>query len=199
MNPDNDRRYFKVNKIVPIIIGIALVAGLLGWALGNNKDAKDVNETNNTATESAKGTTNTDNKDITALMTYNVPDGWKEARCESVPRAIYLIPAGAPDLNCDANPSAPVKLSVDSGSTKDCNELQNVSNVKKHVCISLFINDHRSLRATTEYLENSEFKEATTVNAYYIDIGSDVIKAEYVYANEAKYQTGFDQLINSIK
>lgn len=74
-----------------------------------------------------------------------------------------------------------------------------MSEVKKHVCISLFINDMRSLKATTEYLSSSPYGRETTINAYYLDTGSSVIKAEYIYTTDSKYQVGFDQLVNSIK
>ena len=75
----------------------------------------------------------------------------------------YSLPDGANDVDCSA-PSSSIKLSVDPGDAKDCNELQNVSEVKKHVCISLFVNDLRSLKATTEYLVSSSYGRDTTLN-----------------------------------
>jgi hypothetical protein len=198
MNNEHDNRYFKVNKLLTLVV-LILIAAVAGWLLGRNDNSTG----NNSAQTNSSNTSNTEVSTIegtvNSLVSYTLPDGWKEAGCENSPGTVYIIPAGANNVDCNANPSSPVKLSVDPGNTKDCNELQNVSDVKKHVCISLYINDMRSLKATTEYLSSSAYGRETSINAYYLDTGSGVIKAEYIYNSENKHQLGFDQLISSIK
>ncbi len=178
--------------VIILIVLLILAAGIIGWLWGNKDDSV------NTQPESINSPEST-SADIKALIKYDLPDGWREARCEAKPTAVYVIPAGADGLDCDVNPSAPIKISADSGNTRDCNELQNNNNVKKHVCISLYINNHRSLKASTEYLATSSYGNATTINAYYIDIGSNVIRVEYVFHSDNQYEADFDQLANSIK
>jgi hypothetical protein len=198
MNNNQDNNYFRINKFVAIVVILIIMAGFGGWLLGRN-NSTDSNQTNNSADENETSTTTPSGEGVKSLVTYSLPDGWKEASCESNPGSVYIIPAGAGNIDCGANPSSPVKLSVDPGNTKDCNELQNVQNVKKHVCISLYINDMRSLKATTEYLASSPYGQETTINAYYIDTGDGVIKAEYIYNSNNQYQKGFDELVNSVK
>ena len=199
MKNDLDNKYFKINKFVVIVAVLIIVAGFGGWLIGRNNSSTVNDQSASKLDESNSETTAPSSDGVKSLVTYSLPDGWEEAGCESNPGSVYVIPAGAENVDCGANPSAPVKLSVDPGNTKDCNELQNVSDVKKHVCISLYINDMLSLKATTEYLASSPYGQETTINAYYLDTGAGVIKAEYVYTSGNKYQIGFDELVNSIK
>lgn len=192
-----ENRSTRVNKIV-VILSLIILAGLAGWLFGRNNNATSNSQPNGSANENNSETTQND-EGVKSLVTYSLPDGWKEASCDSSPGSVYIIPSGADDIDCSANPSSPVKLSVDPGDTKDCNELQNVSEVKKHVCISLYINDMRSLKATTEYLSSSPYGQETTINAYYLDTGNGVIKAEYTYNSGNQYQVGFDELVNSVQ
>jgi exopolysaccharide biosynthesis protein len=198
MNNDFDNKNFRINKFLAVII-LILFAGLAGWLLGRSDNTTIIQ--NDSASNEVKTTkvVSQDKGSVKSLVSYSLPDGWKEAGCANNPEAVYIIPVGASDVDCGANPSSPVKLSVDPAEIKDCNELQNVSNVKKHVCISLYINDMRSLKATTEYLSSSAYGRETTINAYYLDTGSSVIKAEYIYMSSNEYQVGFDELVNSIK
>ena len=196
MNPKNDNNHIRLHKKTTAfftILVLLLGAGLLGWWYGRsdtivgNNQTPNVQPTVNNSSESAE---------VSELVTFTLPDGWRQNSCQGN-GAVFVTPNGT-TANCTANPISPVKIYIDPSNSKDCNQLQNVTDVKKHVCISLYINGHKSLKATTEYLATSSFKQATTINAYYIDTGKGVVKVEYTYNNDNQYQTGFDQLANSI-
>lgn len=179
-----------------LVLILIIAAGLLGWRLGHSSKSMST-QPNNMNQPTTINNANT--AAVKSLVSYTLPDGWGEASCPSVSGAVYVLPNGSSGLDCNANPSSPVKISVDSGNNTDCNQLQSVQDVKKHICISLYINGHKSLKASTEYLPSSSYKQATTINAYYIDTGKGVIKVEYVYNSDNQSQAGFDQLANSIK
>lgn len=198
MNPDNDRKYFKVKKATLLIAILVLAAGLFGWWIGRNKDAAD-NHTNNTGQSSGEIETN-DTTGVKSLVRYTLPDGWKEASCTAAAGAVFITPSGATDLDCAANPSSVVKISVDPANNKDCNQLQNVQNVSKHICISEYINGRKSLKAETVYNEASSYKKDTAINAYYIDTGKGVVKLEYVHpTSDNGFLGGFEQLAKSVQ
>ncbi len=197
MKPDNGHKYMQVNKTLVALLIVALVlgAGFLGWNLGHS-NSPSISQPNNTNQPSTVDNANT--AGVKSLVSYILPDGWKEASCPAVAGAVYIVPNGSSGLDCNANPSSPVKISVDPGNSTDCNQLQNVQNVKKHICISLYINGHKSLKSSTEYLPSSSYGQATTINAYYVNTGKGVIELEYVYSADGQFQAGFDQLANSI-
>lgn len=204
MNPDNDRNYVRVKKTALIIIALVVVAGLLGWFLGRSNNSQPANnQTNNTQPDnSAKPAANTNpaGADVKSLVSYTLPDGWKESSCPSAAGAVFIVPNGAGSVNCDANPSSPVKISVDPANSKDCNQLQGVQNVSKHICISEFINGKKSLKAETVYGKDSTYKKDATINAYYIDTGKGVVKVEYIHdPSSSEYQTSFEQLAKSVQ
>lgn len=190
-----EKNYIRVHKKLvafSMFMVLLLVAGFFGWLLGRSEQPDKADSSNNLqASESAP-----EDSTITDTIRYTLPDGWKQAACEGS-ETVYILPAGT-ILNCDANPAAPVKLSIDTGKTNDCNQLQAVSDVKKHVCKSLFISNMKSLEASTEYLASSSYGKETTINAYYINTGDDVIKVEYVFSGNNQYQAGFEQLAKSI-
>lgn len=184
-----------------VITGIVLIvlAFGAGYAL-NQSDEDGINTTTQPASQSLPASQeaagNQQAGAVGGLATYTVPDGWDDASCEGS-EAVYIVRSGT-NVSCNENPAAPFKLSVDPGDTKDCNELQNVSDVKKHTCISLFINGLRSLKAETEYLASSQYGKDISFTTYYIDTGDGVVKAEYAYEGNAQYTSDFDQLVNSI-
>ena len=196
MNIANDHKSTQVHKTVFVLLILALIvgAGLLGWWLGQPNTTSNSQSSNN----QASNVNNSNTASVKSLVSYVLPDGWKEASCPSVAGAVYILPNGSSGLNCNDNPSSPVKISVDPGNDTDCNQLQNVQNVKKHICISLYINGHKSLKSSTEYLPSSSYNQTTTVNAYYVNTGKGVIELQYVFNGDNQYQVGFDQLANSI-
>ena len=198
MNPSDtpNRRFPHIPKTVLLVIVLVLGALLVGWWVGQRGTS--------TITKGPIGSqpsvplSNSNTPEVTALASYNLPDGWKEASCTGS-KSIFVLPVGVKDVACNTNLIAPIKLSVDPNNTKDCNQLGNVSDVKKHTCISLYINGLKSLKASTEFLASSSYKQATTINSYYVDTGKGVVKVEYQYTTDNQYQAGFDQLANSIK
>lgn len=197
MKPDNDHKYIRVNKLVLLVAVLILGAGVLGWQLGysNTSSTSQPNNTNPPTTVNNASTAG-----VKSLVSYVLPDGWKEASCPGTTGSVYVVPAGASNVDCNANPSSPVKISVDPANNTDCNQLQNVQNVSKHTCISLYINGHKSLKVETIYNQDSSYKKPTTINAYYINTGKGVVKVEYIHdPNDNGYQAGLDQLAKSVQ
>jgi len=184
-------------KKIGIVSLIVLLVLAVGFFIGsNNKD----NEA--TPTETAKTATDLENsdsnKDVKTLVKYTLPDGWKEATCPSSSGSVYFRPNGAPEVDCGNNPELSIKLSASGQNITECSQIQDVQEVKKHICKSLYINNLRSLVAETEYLSSSIYGRDTSVKTYYLDSGSGIVKALYVSANGGSYQPGFDELVNSI-
>lgn len=192
-----------IDRLKLVLLGIAIIAlgGVyIGWKIGrinSNKPVPNVSNVSSNIPTNSQVTPST-SKDVRSLVSYTLPDGWKVGDCPNTSDRVFIIPAGA-SLNCNSNPSAPIKISIDPGDTKDCQQLANVQNVKKHICSSLFINDRKSLKSLTEYLKSASYSSDTTISEYYIDTGKGVIKVEYQYTSSNEYQIGFDQLVNSIK
>lgn len=197
MNPNNDRKYIQVNKTALLIAILVLGAGLFGWWLGRSDKSQTAQSSN--SAQNVTPSTNIAGPDVKSLVAYRLPDGWKESSCPNATGSVFIVPAGASGVDCEANPSAPVKVSVDAGNNDDCNDLQNVQNVRKHICISLYINDKKSLKAETIYNSRSSYKKETTLHAYYINTGKGIVKVEYVYNNSNDYQAGFDELAKSVQ
>lgn len=191
-----EKKYIRVHKTVIIVIALILAAGIFGWWMGRSGTSEKTENNSNTQPTETDATVNTPS-DVTSIATFTLPDGWKQERCEGS-GAIFVVPSGSPSANCDSNPVSPVKVSVDPNSTNDCNQLQDVTEVKKHICKSLFINDMKSLEASTEYLASSSYGKETTLNAYYINTGEGVIKVEYIFSGNNQYQAGFEQLAKSV-
>lgn len=189
-------------KMRPKMVGILLVlvtAALLGgWLIGRrNLPAQKTgnNSTNQTSTASKVAAT-----DAKTLVSYTLPDAWSEDTCSTSANVIYIIPKEA-TFDCDANPSAPIKIYVDERSVTDCQQLVPASNdgIKKHICISLYIDGHKSLKALTEYSSSTAYKTDTTISGYYINTGKGVVAIEYTYTSSNDFQIGFDQLAKSVK
>lgn len=197
MNTENNHKYISVNKLFLLVAVLILGAGLLGWWLGHSNTAitSGPNDTNQPTTVN-----NVSTEGVKSLVDYVLPDGWKETSCPDTTGSVYIVPAGASNADCDANLRSAIKISVDPANNTDCNQLQNVQNVSKHICISEYINSNKTLKAETIYNEASSYKKPTTINAYYINTGSDVIKVEYVHSpDDNGYQVGFDQLAKSVQ
>ena len=184
----SEKRSGKLKLIVAVAIVSALVAGLVGWNVGRSSD----NQSDNRQTQETDNSTGA----VKELVSYKLPDGWKEGSCPSS-EAVYINPDGT-SLDCEANPSSPVKISVDTQGATDCNQLQNVQNVRKHICSSEFISGKKTLRAETIYNQNSDYKKETTIKAYHIDAGRAVVKIEYTYNSDGTHSIGFEQLAKSV-
>lgn len=182
-------------KIITGVVLVVILAGLLGWAMGSNKNK---NSSDQVSTSEPTAINNTDGPDVKSLVSYELPDGWEEASCPSADGAVFVLPRGADEVDCNTSPSSPVKISVDSANNTDCNQLQSVQNVSKHICKSEFINGMKSLKAETRYNQQSSYKRDTTIHAYYINTGKGVVKVEYIYTNDNAFQTGWEELAKSV-
>lgn len=188
-------------KVLIVILIFILVAGLIGWLIGNseNKNPSDNNSSNaDTIPDTASVSEAAKNNDVESIISYSLPDAWTEATCEAKTEVVYIIPNGT-TLDCNANPSSPIKIYVDPQDTTDCQQLNNIQGVRKHVCISLYIDGHKSLKASTEYPQSSSYSANTTVSSYYIDTGKGVVRIDYTYTNSNDFQADFDQFATSIK
>lgn len=195
---DDNQSYVRVHKTAIKIIGALLFlvgAVFAGWALGRPDGATNTTSSPPTTSSETRETPPSRKGNASELVNYTLPDGWETHTCEGS-QATFVIPNGS-TASCGSNPIAPVKISVDTGNRTDCNQLQNQREVKKHTCISLFIDGKKTLKASTEYLASSSYNKETIVDAYYFDSGSGVVLAEYIHSDDNKYQSSFDQLANS--
>lgn len=197
MESDNGRDN-KFIKIILLVAGLIVLAGAAGWAMGRDSGKTTGNSGNNQGQPASSPESDSTQGEVKSVVSYTLPDGWRESSCPSVPGAAYVAPNGT-DVDCSANPSSPVKISLDSGGATDCNQLQNVQNVRKHICSSVFINGRKTLKAETQYNQESSYKKDTTVLSYHLDSGKGVIKVEYIYEADNRYGAGFEQLANSIR
>ena len=179
-------------KVVLLVVTLVATAVLVGWLIG--RPNKMNNNVQTSTPSNANGT------DVASLVSYMLPDAWSQNICSASAGTIYVIPNGTL-LDCGANPSAPIKIFIDSNNTTDCQQLKpaTAQSVKKHVCISLYISGHKSLKASTEFPKSSSYAEDTTISEYYINTGKGVVVVEYEYTVSNDYQIGFDQLAKSIQ
>lgn len=185
-------------RIILLAITLIVAAGFLGWFFGYSNKSTNNNQANTTAQN--QSSSNTSGISVKTLVSYTLPDAWSENTCSSSGNIIYIIPNGT-SLDCDANPSAPIKVYVDPQNTTDCQQLMpaTTQGIRKHVCISLYISGHKSLKASTEYSSGSSYKTDTTISDYYINTGKGVVAIEYTYTSANDFQAGFDQLATSTK
>lgn len=196
---EQERHQTRNNRIIGLVILLIVAALLLGWWLGRS-GSNNITTTMSPTTASsntAPANNSASSGEVKSLVSYTLPDGWKEGTCPAAAGVIYIVPNGT-KLDCQANPSAPIKLYVDAQSTNDCQQLNNAQGVKKHVCISSFIDGHKSLKAATQYAQSSSYNTDTTFSDYYIDTGKGVVKVEYTYTSSNTYQAAFDQFATSI-
>jgi hypothetical protein len=199
VEPNANRKYLNARSVMLIVVIIVILIIALVSVLSNSNDSS-TNE-NSTAQPSPQenDTTSVDSANVKDLVSYTLPDGWQESTCPSSPGSVFFEPNNSTKVDCDANPSAPVKMSVDPANTKDCAQLQNVQNVSKHICISEFINDNKTIKAETRYNNESAYERDVTVKAYYISTDDKVVKIEYIYENNDEFQLGFEQLAKSVR
>jgi hypothetical protein len=187
-------------KLVVIVVVLLIAAGLTGWWFGRSHNTSNNKQTDQAQSDNKKSDNVSSNNDVKALVSYVLPDGWKASTCAASAGSVFVVPKGTGNVNCNSTPSSPIKISVDPANNKDCNQLQNVQNVSKHICSSEFINGHKSLRAETVYNKDSSYKKDTTINAYYIDTGKGVIKLEYIHEpTNSENLIGFEQLAKSVQ
>ncbi len=182
----------KVLAFVVLVIVITF-AGVVGWRLGHKSTAPASTQSSSNSPSSPAAAS-----DVKSLVSYNLPDGWKEGTCPDHANKIYFSPNGS-TINCDTNPSAPVSMSIDSQNSTVCQQLANVQNVRKHTCISLYIDNHKSLNTTTAFTKSSAHNTEETISSYYIDTGKGVVKVDYTYTSNNDYQNIFDQFAKSLK
>ena len=187
-----------MNKNIMIIVVLLAVVGLGGWLLGMSKNSSKPQQSAKTNLSTPAQNSSNTAAAVKSIISYTVPSGMKETNCPGKPEVYVTALDGK--ANCESNPVAPVILSIDAASTKDCSQLQNVQNVSKHVCKTEYINDHKSVIAETIYNQQSSYKKDTDVNAYYIDTGKGVVKVEYSHdPSNSTLVALFDQLAHSMR
>jgi hypothetical protein len=182
--------------IILLLIVVVIVVWLIWWLRTPEKNA---DTTSNTAQTQA--TRDTDTTEVKSLVSYTLPDGWSENVCSKAPNNVYVIPDEGASLDCNAKPSSPVKIYVDSGGTTSCQQLTPASNdgIKKHTCSSLSIGGHKTLKSLTEYSASNTYDTDTTIEDYYINTGKGIVAVEYTYTSDNMYQMGYDQLARSVR
>ena len=197
ISPNSENNSLRT-KIILVVIGLVILSVLAGWLIGRSNKSTTTNSSNTTT--QARSSNSASGADVKSLVSYTLPDAWSENTCSGSKGTVYIIPNGT-SLNCSANPSAPIKAYVDSQSTTDCQQLMpaNGQGIKKHVCISLYIGGHKSLKASTTYSSGSSYRTDTTISDYFINTGKGVVAIEYTYTSTNDFQAGFDQLATSVK
>lgn len=183
--------------LIVIFVFILLIVGAVGWKLGSRNNDGGGTNTSSAVNPSASSKTAT-TASVKSLINYTLPDAWKEGTCPNVSDRIYIVP-DSKTLDCNTNPSAPIKVYTDPQNTTECEQLANPQNVRKHVCISLYIDGHKSLKATTEYLSSSKVEPGMTVSSYYISTSKDVARIDYTHSSSDAYQAAFDQFATSVQ
>jgi hypothetical protein len=186
----------KKYKLILLAITLLVAVSLVAWLIGKHSNPSN----QNSPAAQTQSSTSASTTDVKSLISYTLPDGWVENVCSGSGATVYIIPSGA-TLDCSANPSAPIKAYVDPQNTTDCQQLKPASTqgIKKHVCISLYISGHKSLKASTEYAASSLFNTDTTVSDYFINTGKGVAALDYTYTSANSYQIGFDELARSVR
>jgi hypothetical protein len=187
-----NKSYRNILVFGAVVLMLVVVVGI--WLIARPNKSSINNPALTSSSSSTSGT------DVKSLVSYTLPDAWTENSCPSSSNTVYVSPNGT-SLDCSANPSAPVKVYVDPQNTTDCQQLNpaNTQGIKKHVCISLYIGGHKSLKASTTYSSGSSYNTDTTISDYYINTGKGVVAIEYTYTSANNYQVGFDQLAMSVK
>ncbi len=196
MEPTNDNNSKNIKYIVIVVVVIILV-GLIGWALGNsNKQSNTQTSRNNT--DQTDSTSEVSDESVDSIVSYTLPRGWEKATCDGA-GVVDIAPGVANAVDCNSSPPTEVSISIDPENNKDCNQLQDVENVSKHICISEYINGKKALKAETIYNQDSSYGSPTAVNAYYIDTGKGVVKIAYERsADNNEYQLEVEELAKSV-
>lgn len=184
----------RLTKIILASVVLIVIASVIGWLIGRGSVPIYNNNSSNPSS-----TTKATSTDVSSLVSYTLPNGWADNSCSVSPSIIYVNPTST-YLDCNLNPSAPIKIYVDPQNITDCQQLMPSNNqgIKKHICISLYIDGHKSLKASTEYSSNSSYKIDTTISDYFINTGKGVVDIEYIYTSANNFQAGFDQLATSV-
>jgi hypothetical protein len=188
--------------LIIVVLVLALVAGVVGWQMGqSNSDGNSTGESSQNQSQSSENSAAaTVDSGVKNLVEYRVPQGWSEKVCPDAEDSVYLVPPNG-SHDCSDNQTAPISVSIDNQNRTDCNQLQNVQNVSKHICQTVFIDDHKTLKAETVYNNDSNYKEETRFAAYYVDTGRGVVKFEYIdrkNSSDDDFQQEFDSLISSV-
>lgn len=195
MEPERSSSFSKV--VVGVIIGLIIVlfgAGLIGWRIGRNSSKSDAPPVTETQTVESDTTAT----EVDELVTYSVPSGFVKAKC-GVERDVIHFIRESQLPNCESVPTESITLEIDSSDHRDCNELEGVDNVTKHVCRSIFIDNRRTLEASTSYTEVSTVLPERTVDVYYMDTGKGVVLAKYIHEEAAPNSTAFNELAYSLR
>lgn len=207
MEPDHSSS-LKNGTTVAVVILLLIAVALLGWWLGATRPnrsggqspatSQEVRSTTSPQTNGTDSSASDDRGQLKSFIAYRLPENWQEFTCPSESESVYIAPDNATGTDCSDDPIAPIVLSVDASRTTDCNQLQNVQNVSKHICKSEYINGSRSLNAETVFNDQSSYKQTTTIRAYYLDTGRAVIKASYRFTSDDAYQQQFEEVVKSI-
>ncbi|MEO6761135.1 MAG: hypothetical protein ABI220_02015 [Candidatus Saccharimonadales bacterium] len=182
--------------LVIAVLVIVVLAGGIGWQLGHSGKTSAPSPAISPAI-TGNESSSTGSKNVNKLASYSLPDGWKQSTCQNATGEIFIDPDGT-SADCNTNPVTPIKLYIDPQNTTDCQQLNGITNVRKHTCKSLYIGGQKSLQALTEYPASASYPVNTTISDYYVNTGKGIVVVEYQYTASSQYQAGFDQLAMSL-
>jgi hypothetical protein len=167
--------------IILLVLILLVVGAMFAWLLFSRNRAEAPATTTPPPAASNAADQPADSADVKSLVSYSLPSGYKETVCPDGDQGVVLSRNGDAAKACDATAPAPgIRIMIDPRSAKDCNDLQNVQAVSKHICKSEFIDGHKTLEAETVYNDQSEFGTETKLKAYYFDAGDSVVKVYYL-------------------
>jgi hypothetical protein len=179
-------------RLLLALAAVLIAAGVAIWVAARPDDVRRFRFPFNSATNTPDVTK------VKSLVSYTVPAGWVEVDCGNG-NLVYLLPSEQSQQGCalSSNPEWLISMSVKDQYT-DCNQIKPTQPHKRHVCRSVFIDGHKTLQTSTEYLENVN-EAAKTVTNYYVNTGKSVVRAQYVYHNDGSHLPAFEETANSIK
>jgi hypothetical protein len=183
-----------------IVLSLIIIAIVLWLVLGRDSG----NKSNTNKSQAHPTSQQNGNTQIESLISYKLPTGWTDTDCISATETILIIPSGQLHPNCAVNAQDWfLKITMDTHNTATCNQIKvDNSQVTNHVCSSVPVNGQRFVKSSTTYNDKSTYGHNVKVSDYFIKANGGVVKLEYVddlTNNNDDFQTGFDQLANSIQ
>lgn len=186
-------------------VALAILATLSIWLVSTSSDNTGQNKTTNQTGDNSNTQSKNASNSASSLISYTLPSGWTDTECIGDTNTILIIPLGKQKpLDCASGVKDwPIKIYIDPGNTTDCGQFKfDQQQITGHVCKSVFIDGHKTIRAATKYNEKSSYGKLTDVLAYYINTASKVVKLEYtdnVADRGDDFLGGFEELVASVK
>jgi hypothetical protein len=200
-----ERRRKKLRAFLMVVILLVIAAAALALIFHKNNKAYNNASTASANKSSTNQTTFPGNRtQIESLISFELPANWTDTDCIGATETVLIIPNQDVRPNCAIDlQNWSVKMVMDTHNTTSCSQIKvDNSQVTNHVCSTVPVNGVRLVKSSTTYNDKSSYGHATKVSDYFIKTKNGVVKLEYIdnlTSTNDDYQTGYDQLANSIK